>query len=185
MKTELKLGLALKKLMATEPLDSITVQRLTQICGVNRQTFYYHFRNIYDLLTWIYLNESVENLDNVASWEEALTYIFSYVKQNSAFVQNTLASAGRELFIEFLYSTTFSMQLQVLNQTDREGILTSDQRKFVSNFYTPSFVYLTVRWVDGGMKEDPKKQIEQVGILAENYLTEAIEKYRAYKTKKA
>ena len=51
MKTEVLLADALKELMSKESLDEITVKRLSDMCGIKRQTFYYHFRDIYDLLT--------------------------------------------------------------------------------------------------------------------------------------
>ena len=72
MKTEQKLALKLKELMSNEPLDQITVSRLTKVCGVNRQTFYYHFRDIYDLLTWIFLNESIQEIETASNYKEAL-----------------------------------------------------------------------------------------------------------------
>jgi AcrR family transcriptional regulator len=59
MKTKARLGNSLKKFMATMPLDTISVINITKDCKVNRQTFYYHFRNIYDLLTWVFLNEEI------------------------------------------------------------------------------------------------------------------------------
>ena len=40
---------ALKKMMSVKPMEKITVKDLVEICGVNRQTFYYHFDDIYDL----------------------------------------------------------------------------------------------------------------------------------------
>ena len=49
MKMKAQLGLALKKMMVTTKLDEISVINLTKECNVNRQTFYYHYRNIYDL----------------------------------------------------------------------------------------------------------------------------------------
>ncbi|MCH3976909.1 MAG: TetR family transcriptional regulator C-terminal domain-containing protein [Bacilli bacterium] len=177
MKTELKLGEALKHMMAVTPLDEITVKRLTDYCHVYRQTFYYHFRNIYDLLTWIYLNESVKNLDQVANWDDALKFIFQYVRENSSFVQNTLSSAGRELFIEFLYSTTFATQLEVINKLPGNELLSEEQKRFISNFYAPSFVYMVVRWIDGGMKDDPETLVRECSVIADNYLEDAIKKF--------
>ena len=58
MKTEQLIAEALKELMSNESFDRITVQELSYACGIKRQTFYYHFRDIYDLLTWIFLNEN-------------------------------------------------------------------------------------------------------------------------------
>lgn len=56
--TKRALAASLKKLLAEKALDRITVTDLTEDCGVNRQTFYYHFRDIYDLVEWIYTSEA-------------------------------------------------------------------------------------------------------------------------------
>jgi len=48
--TKKALAAALKKMMEVKPIDKITVKDLVEICGVNRQTFYYHFDDVYDLL---------------------------------------------------------------------------------------------------------------------------------------
>lgn len=81
MKTEEKLGRALKDLMSKEPLDQISVKRLTAICGINRQTFYYHFRDIYDLLTWIFLNETIQEIKNAETYLEAIYGFFDYIEK--------------------------------------------------------------------------------------------------------
>ena len=52
--TKEALGAALKKMMAIKPIDKITVKDLAEICNVNRQTFYYHFDDVYDLLEWVF-----------------------------------------------------------------------------------------------------------------------------------
>ena len=52
--TKEALGSALKKMMAVKAIDKITIKDLVEICGVNRQTFYYHFDDVYDLLEWVF-----------------------------------------------------------------------------------------------------------------------------------
>ena len=58
--TKSALAQSLKQLMADKTLDKITVKEIVARCGVNRQTFYYHFRDIYDLLDWMFINEGYE-----------------------------------------------------------------------------------------------------------------------------
>ena len=53
---------SLKKMLAKRPLEKIRVIDITEDCGVNRQTFYYHFKDIYDLLEWVYTNEATKAL---------------------------------------------------------------------------------------------------------------------------
>ena len=54
--TKKALAETLKKLLSKNKLNKITIKEITEDCGVNRQTFYYHFKDIYDLLEWIYKN---------------------------------------------------------------------------------------------------------------------------------
>ncbi|MGI6713809.1 MAG: TetR/AcrR family transcriptional regulator [Bacilli bacterium] len=178
MKTERKLGNTLKTLMMTEPLEAITVKKIADRCRVNRQTFYYHFRNIYDLLTWIYLHEEIPAIEEASTWKEGLVRILEYVNENSEFITNTLASAGRELFIEFLYNTIYGSQLRIIDDLDVDNALEEETRKFISQFYAPSFVYVIVRWIDGGRVEKPEHLIAQLEVFASTYLTSAIDKFK-------
>ena len=55
--TKKALAESLKALGAKKIFDKITVADITDYCGVNRQTFYYHFNDKYELLGWIYTQE--------------------------------------------------------------------------------------------------------------------------------
>ena len=50
--TKLALEVSLKELLRTKPIDRITINDLTEHCGISRMTFYYHFKDIYDLVEW-------------------------------------------------------------------------------------------------------------------------------------
>ena len=56
--TEKALAASLKKLLEKKTLDKITVKDITDDCGVNRQTFYYHFHDVYDWVEWIFTEEA-------------------------------------------------------------------------------------------------------------------------------
>ena len=51
--TKRALEASLKKLLLRKPLNKITINDITEDCGVNRMTFYYHFKDIYDLVDWM------------------------------------------------------------------------------------------------------------------------------------
>ena len=59
MKTEHELARALKEMMSSQPLDTISVVDLSNKCNVSRKTFYYHYHDIYDLLTQVFLDEKI------------------------------------------------------------------------------------------------------------------------------
>lgn len=177
MKTEDKLGKTLKELMVTEPLDTITVKRLSTLCGINRQTFYYHFRDIYDLLTWIFLNESVHGVDQCKSWQEVFNKFLDYVDTNIIFIQNTLNSAGRELFKDFMFNGIYAKLLRLLAYTDIDNRLSIEDRKFVSKFYTAALVHSLISWIDTGMKENREVFVRRISILMEDYIENTISKF--------
>lgn len=82
MSTVIKKVLAstLKELMDEKSLSKITINDLTQSCGVSRQTFYNNFRDIYDLVEWIYLQDieiSVGKNVTYENWQDDLAAIFN------------------------------------------------------------------------------------------------------------
>ena len=58
--TKRALEASLKKLLLRKPLNKITINDITEDCGVNRMTFYYHFKDIYDLVDWILVEDATE-----------------------------------------------------------------------------------------------------------------------------
>ena len=73
--TKRALEASLKKLLLKKPLNKITINDITEDCGVNRMTFYYHFKDIYDLVDWILVEDAAEALEgrqNFETWSEAL-----------------------------------------------------------------------------------------------------------------
>ena len=58
--TKRALAASLKKLMNKKPLSKITINEIVQDCGLNRNSFYYHFEDIYALFKWMLEQEAVE-----------------------------------------------------------------------------------------------------------------------------
>ena len=82
---------SLKKMLAKRPLEKIRVIDITEDCGVNRQTFYYHFKDIYDLLEWVYTNEATKALGGkktYETWKQGFKQIFQYILNNKEFTLN-------------------------------------------------------------------------------------------------
>ena len=88
--TKKALATSLKKLVSKKELSKITVVDITKDCGVNRQTFYYHFKDINDLMEWIYTNEVIQEIEEkhkntYQTWQQGFYYIFEYVSKNKGF----------------------------------------------------------------------------------------------------
>ena len=130
MKTEYRLSEALKEMMERTPLDEISVVSLTKKCNVNRQTFYYHFHDIYDLLTLVFLNEKIRNIDKAKKLNEMVVAIYQYYEENTLFIEAALNSAGKELFQEFIYNNCFQVILRFVNEAPNNKRLLTEKYKF-------------------------------------------------------
>ena len=51
-RTREQLCAALRTLLCTKPLDQIRVREVAEQCGIRRQSFYYHFTDVYELFEW-------------------------------------------------------------------------------------------------------------------------------------
>ena len=147
MKTEYRLAEALKNMMSEVPLDSISVTTLTKKCKVNRQTFYYHFHDIYDLLTLIFLNESIPELDDTENVNDALVCIWKYYLKNKGFIDATLNSAGKELAEEFIYNVCNKTFLRFINQIQDSKKLHINDRKAVARFYALAYSHSIIYYL--------------------------------------
>lgn len=61
--TKRALEASLKNLLLQKPLNKITINDITEDCGINRMTFYYHFKDIYDLVEWACLEDATKALE--------------------------------------------------------------------------------------------------------------------------
>ena len=147
MKTEYRFAEALKNMMSEVPLDSISVTSLCKKCHVNRQTFYYHFHDIYDLLTLVFLNEESPHAGEAKNVKELLKYIYAYYTKNKAFIDATLSSAGKELFEEFLHNVCYKMFLQFVIKIPDSKRLHSNDRKAIARFYAEAYSHSIIYYL--------------------------------------
>ena len=135
MTTEAKFKYALKDMMLSVPLSEINVTVLCEKCGCHRQTFYYHYQDIYDLLAAIFLNEKIEGLDNTTDVREMLYCFLSYTKANFVFLRSSYNSAARDLVDDFFYGKIMAKMFAILSNNDNYS-LSKDAYRNLSRRYS-------------------------------------------------
>lgn len=181
--TKKALAASLKKLLSQKSMDKITVVDIVEDCEVNRQTFYYHFKDIYDLVEWIYTVEASKALGDKKTydtWQQGFMNIFNYVLENKSFVQNTYHSLSREHLENYLYNETYNLLIGVIEEKATGMNVREEDKAFIAHFYKYAFVGLVLEWIGRGMKEDPTTIIERVSIVTHGDIIKSLENFKTH-----
>ena len=184
MKTEYRLAEALKGMMAESPLDEISVIALTKKCKVNRQTFYYHFHDIYDLLTLVFLNETIPNIDNCMSLKEMVSCIYKYYVKNIGFIDATLSSAGKDLFQEFMYNNCYHTIQRYVDNVPESKKLKVNDLKSIARFYALAYSNSIVYYLSTYKQKSLDGLLKCFCFVKENAIEEAVIDFNLTRIKK-
>ena len=155
--TKAALEESLKRLLLKKPLDKITITDLTTDCGISRMAFYYHFKDIYDLVEYACVHDAKQALQGnrtYDTWQEGLTSIFDAVLLNKPFILNVYHTVPRENVERFLFVMVKDLLLKVIEEKTQGTKLTQNQIDFIASFYKYSFVGIMLDWIGQGMSED-------------------------------
>lgn len=161
------LAMSLKKLLESRTLDNITIQDLVDDAEVSRKTFYYHFRDVYDLLEWILIDEGkrlIEGNNTAGTWQQALRNVFTYFCENHAMIVNAYKALQKD---EYLLEVHVSRLLRpllehVFDEQPDAGLVSAEDRQFILDLYSFGLVEFFLRWVGNGMKPDAEKLMNQI-----------------------
>lgn len=113
--TKRALEASLKKMLLKKPVTKITISDITEDCGVNRATFYYHFKDIYDLIEWSCEEDSriaANGNTTYDTWEQGFLYIFQAVEENKPFILNVYRHVSQEQIIQYLYRVVYQLIME-------------------------------------------------------------------------
>ena len=155
---------SLKNLLLKKPLDKITINDITEDCGINRMTFYYHFKDIYDLIEWCCVEDAKKALEGKKTydtWQQCFLQIFEAVLDNKPFILNVYHSVSREQVELYLYKLTYDLLIGVVEEKSAGMNVRDEDKKFIADFYKYAFVGLMLDWVKHDMKGDPHERLSK------------------------
>ena len=169
--TKLALEAALKKELLTKPLDKITINDLAEDCGISRMAFYYHFKDIYDLVEWVCVE------DGTKARQEGFCQIFEAVQENKPFIMNIYRCVDRQKIESYLNKLTYQLIADVVEEKCAGMQLAEEHKEFIAGFYKYGFVGVMLDWIDRGMKDDYHKIVEELAITLYGNISRSIENF--------
>lgn len=179
--TKLQLAAALKILMAQKSMDKITIAELTSLCNIRRQSFYYHFEDIYDLLRWMIENEAISLLkqqEGALLWKEGLLQLFRYLEENRTVCLCALKSVGRDHLRRFFEADIYAIIHRTIEQLTENIGVHNNLDSFVdvemlTHFYVVALAGMIESWLLGEIDRTPEQLIQFVDVILNDQINGA------------
>lgn len=176
--TKNALAASLKNLLLQKPLTKITINDIAEDCGISRMTFYYHFKDIYDLVEWTCVEDAARALKGKKTydtWQEGFLNIFHAVQANRPFIMNVYRCVSRERIEQYLNPLIHSLILGVVEEKSMDMVVSEADKQFIASFYEYAFIGVVLEWIGGNMKEDPDAIVERTSTVVHGNIPRALE----------
>ena len=152
------------------PIEKITVTKITERCGINRNTFYYYYQDVLALLEEIIYTKAeklfVLDEDNLTdSWKSNLRFIGEYARKNEAFIKSVYQSMGRDAFGDYLVDISYKSILKSIELMNHDENNTEKDMQNAAYILAKMFSETAVEWIRGKMDNDPVTIMERAIII--------------------
>lgn len=179
--TKRALEQSLKNLLLKKPLTKITINDIAEDCGINRMTFYYHFKDIYDLVEWVCTEDARRALEEKSSydtWQQGFLQIFEVVRENRPFIMNVYRCVHQEQVEKYLKPQVDQLVLGIIEEEADTMTVKEADKEFIARIYSYVFVGLMLDWIKEDMQGDPKQIVDRLGVLMKGTIGEALSRFQ-------
>jgi len=162
---------SVKVLMDEKAFEKISIGDICSDCGLNRKTFYYHFKDKYDLINWVFNSEFAEGAENMQYTEawDLLIDLSYYLYENKKFYRKALSIKGQNSFLNYFREYMFD----IISMYNKEKMKQDKMEEFRIILFADSYVMALKRWLVDYADMMPEKFLENIKscieVLALNY----------------
>ncbi len=167
--TKKALASALKELMEEYSFEKISITNICEKCGMNRKSFYYHFKDKYDLVNWIFDTDFIALMMNLPRdrWD-SFEMICEYFYENRNFYCKALRIKGQNSFSEHLREFARPLLRDKIDAILKEKTIP----QICIDFLTDGLVCSIERWLLDKDCIPPKQFVSSMKMLVEGAATE-------------
>ncbi|GAU75582.1 TetR/AcrR family transcriptional regulator [Fusibacter sp. 3D3] len=171
-----------RQLIQNKSIDKITVTEICEKAEINRQTFYNHFSDLFDIFKHLFQAEIFEEIaqnKTFETWCGGFLATLNYLKLNSRMILNAYESSYRsEADVFFVGICNQLLDRVVAECMAKLNIdLIEQDLRFIVNFYRHVFTGLMMDWVNEGMKEVPEDLLKKLQIMIDGSIPRSVEAF--------
>lgn len=171
---------AFLEILEEKTLDKITVKDICERSEINRNTFYYYFDNVHDVLYSIFEMEKKLVLKEVG---EDDTFLEEYKKSASIVLNNKKAifniyeSKSGDILRNYFDAVTMSFVKRAVEKAANGYQISEENINYISHFYTNAICGTTMKWIEKGMPPYKEDFLEKVSKSYEATIKDLLEMF--------
>lgn len=174
--TKEALSRALLDALAGKSPDQISVRELTEACHIRRQSFYYHFSGLEELLAWTFRREtrlSIERQQNMLTWEEGIVDLLRYVSQHHTVYRNILLSSCYRPLEQFFHDDLHALFTNLIGVFSHSMGYSIDPAYL--SFLNECFCSLVIGLLENRLRNESPLSPEQELVFLERLISDQLQ----------
>lgn len=166
-------------LLEKHPLKQISVRAIAEECGINRNSFYYHFRDIPALLEEIIKDSAdalIKKYPGISTVDEAAEAAFNFTSENKRAVLHIYNSVNRDIYERHLMQTCEYIVSSYINNSFNTSDICPEDKAALILFYKCELFGLCIEWTNSGMPDDALKKLRHVMHLSSGLIESMIKR---------
>lgn len=171
-----------RKLLDERPLSRITVKDIAADCGINRNTFYYHYEDIPALLMEIIkdnMDEILREYPAFDSFEQCVETAIHTAIENRRIVMHIYNSINRNLYEQFIWELSKYAVAHYIDTAFPDRKISPDDREMIIRYYKCECFGIVTDWLENGMNEDAVRYFRRIFELKKDQAEELIRRCEA------
>jgi AcrR family transcriptional regulator len=177
--TKEKIQAALWQLLPEKPLGEITVKEVVALCGISRQTFYYHFQDLYGVVEWQFQAMSEEMLDylktaDAGDRKRVLEMVVEKMRENKTLLLNIYRAFPRSYLERYIIRWSQPFLKQRIMERGKHYTVSEEAVEFLIDLYSFGIASVLLKWLDKGMPGGMVERLDLFYIMLERGLEDAL-----------
>lgn len=166
------------KLLNEQPLTQISVREIVEECGINRNSFYYHFQDIPSLIEEIVMDAANALIQQhpITSIDEGVEAAFRFTLDNKKAILHICNSVNRNIYEQYLMRICEYVVTTYFDTVFEKDIVSKSNRDIMILFTKCELFGLSIDWINTGMQDDAIEKLKRLLLLCNGLSSEMIKR---------
>lgn len=169
--------MSLLKLLNEKPYHQITVKEIVEDCDLNRNTFYYHFHDLNELLEST-MDASVQQIvrahPTLDSIKDCFDALVEFVLDNRYAMLHLYHSQQRQMMERYLWHIDEYLITTYLSQLSYFHVLEKDEQALLIDYFNAVFFGMSMHWLENGLDTDVHTRLRRLLTIRQHIFTHQV-----------